>query len=105
MKKIFKLFIILLLLVGQVGTVNVLAKDDEIIVNRIKVPIAISAYRDRVVPQIGTPQKIYVEESDQYGNLYGGYLKFERILNAYSTGYLLVRYSGTLDLIGKSNPR
>lgn len=105
MKKKFKLFDLNLLVLGQVGTVNVLAQEDKLIDKNVLIPISISTYRDRVVPQKGTPKRIYVEQSDNYGNLYGGYLEHSKVLKSYSIGYLLVRYSGDLILIGNANPR
>lgn len=100
MKKFSKILIVSLLVLSLLPINNSLAVNNEDAGVRVFIPSAISAYRELIVDQSNIPKRLYAQERDNYGNLYAGYLKFERTIAVYSTGKILVRYSGSLPIVG-----
>lgn len=100
MKKFSKILIISLLVLSLLPINNSLAVNNEDAGVSVFIPSAISASREVIVDQSNIPKRLYAQERDNYGNLYAGYLNFEKKIAVYSTGKALVRYSGSLPIVG-----
>lgn len=103
MKKITKILIVSLLVLSQLPINNSLAVNNDGAGVRVFIPSAIDASREIIVDQSNIPKRLYAQERDNYGNLYAGYLNFEKKIAVYSTGKVLVRYSGSLPLVSSSH--
>ncbi|MDO4605136.1 MAG: hypothetical protein Q4B23_04075 [Helcococcus sp.] len=100
MKKFLKILIVSLLILSQLPINNASAINNEGAGISVFIPSALWTFREVIVDQSNTPNRLYAQERDNHGNLYAGYLDFEKTLAVYSTGKALVRYSGSLPIVG-----